>query len=271
LFILNNGDRFFLLHYGGQSAVGLYALGYKFGTLISMFVMAPFLQVWGAMMIPLAQKENAGEIYARVFTYMMFLYLWVGLGLSVFSPEAVRLATDPKFHSAHQIIPLVVLAYLFWSTTNLGDTPFYVKNRTAVKPFLLGAAAVVNLALYRWLIPAYGGWGAAWATLASFAFFAVLTRIVAQKIMPIPYDNRRFLTMLFVAGLLYAASRAVSGSMLGLAGKVGLCLVFPLALYALGFFDLRERQKLQELYQQYVLRRQTGEPRVEDHPVERAD
>jgi O-antigen/teichoic acid export membrane protein len=258
-FILNSGDRFFLLHYGGETAVGLYALGYKFATLISMFVMGPFVQVWGALMVPISRRADGPEMLARVFIYMMFLYTWIGLGLSVLSVEVVELVADPKFHSAHQIIPLVVLAYLFWSTINIGDTPFFITKRTAIKPFIFGAAAIVNLTLYRLLIPTYGGWGAAWATLISFVFFAVLTRIVAQKVMFIPYHNFRFLGLLLTAGVFYGLARIIPWPYPTPVWKAVFCLLFPLGLFVIGFFDRTEKDKIRELWQTYLQRGKTGD------------
>jgi len=263
LFILNSGDRFFLLHYGGEAAVGLYALGYKFALLIMVFVMAPFLQVWSALMVPVSRKENGPEMISRVFTYVMFLYVWVGLGMSVLASEVVTMVADPKFYHAYHIIPIVVLAYLFWATANIGDTPFYVTKRTGVKPFILGAAALVNLVLYRLFIPAYGGWGAAWATLISFIFFAILTRIVAQRTLRIPYDNFRFGKLLFVALAAYAASRFIPWPTPDYIWKALYCLLFPAVLYAMGFFDDRERAKIKELWTRHVLRR--PEPAAATH------
>lgn len=255
LFILNSGDRFFLLHYGGESAVGLYALGYKFAMLVMLFVMSPFLRVWAALMVPVANKEDGPEIIARVFTYMMFLYLWVGLGLSVLSREIVATVAAAEFHSAYHIIPLVTLAYLFWSTALLGDTPFYVKKKTGIKPFILGAAAIVNLALYRILIPPYGVWGAAWATLISFAFFAALTRTLAQRTSHIPYENRRFFKMLAFALIMYGGSIYIPWPAPVIVWKAAYCLFFPIGLFTLGFIDQRERAKMRELWKQRAWRR----------------
>ncbi len=255
LFILNSGDRFFLLHYGGESAVGLYALGYKFAMLVFMFTVGPFLRVWGALMVPISRRDNAGEMFSRIFTYMMFIYAWVGLGLSVLASEVVQIVADPKFHEAYHIIPILILAYLFWSTTNIGDTAFFITKRTGIKPFILGAGAVVNLVLYYLLIPKFGGWGAAWATLISFIFFAGLTRIVAQRVMPVPYDNLRFLKILLVAGALYGLSFWVPWPYPAPVFKTILALCFPGALYLTGFFDRTEKEKMRELFQTYIRRR----------------
>jgi hypothetical protein len=42
-------------------------------------------------MVPISRRADGPEMLARVFIYVMFLYTWIGLGLSVLSVEVVEL------------------------------------------------------------------------------------------------------------------------------------------------------------------------------------
>lgn len=250
LFVLNNGDRYFLEAYQGPTVVGLYALGYRLGQLVIPFALSPFIKVWGSVMIEVTNQPDGREQCARIATYLALGYVGIGLGLSLLGPSLVRLLTGPAYWGAFRVIPVVVFAYLFWSLTCITDTAFYVTKKSHVKPFLFGASAAICVLLYAALIPRYGMMGAALATLASFAFFAVLTWIVAYRYLPVRYEFGRLAKIVGAACFLYIVGHQLSpgGGLMGVLVPVAFWAAFPPLLHLLRFSTAEERAQLHALW-----------------------
>lgn len=242
LFILNSGDRYLLNLFHGQAEVGIYAISYKFASIATFALVNPFLKVWGPVMIDVALHEDGKQNLARVTTNMTAAYVYGGLLLSLLSPWVLRRLVTENYQGAGAAIPVLVLAYLFWAISIVGDTVFYSTKKTEVKPLILGSAAVFCISWYLILIPRYGSLGAAWATVISFAFFALVTLRVGRRYLPIDYHYGKMGAILavgialFVAGK-YLADRGVSE----LLCTFGAMLIFPACMWGSGLWTQQEK------------------------------
>lgn len=246
LFVLNNGDRYFVSIYGGLTVLGWYGLGYKIGRLVELAVATPFRNVWSAVMVDTAHQNEGAQSIARISTYLTLAYVAAGLALSLFGPQVLAIITTRSYAESYQVVPLVTLAYLFWSLTAVADVAFYATRKTRVKPVLLGAAAAVSLLLYALLIPRFGMMGAAWATMVSFFFLAVITWIAAQRYLPVRYEYGRMAQIVAVAVALYMIGRplAAEGGVSGFLWALLMVALFPAALYFTRFLNERENFRL---------------------------
>src|SRR5262245_41963587 len=163
-FLLNSGDRFFLLHYVDKADLGAYALGYKLALAVKLFSRRPLYMVWSARMYEAALQPDAPIVFGKVFTRMVAAEVGVGLALCLVAEEVVNFLSGSGYGGAASVIAPLVFGYLFLTAADLMDAGFYVRRRTVWKtPVMLGSTAVV-LVLYALLIPPYGMHGAALAT-----------------------------------------------------------------------------------------------------------
>lgn len=241
-FAINFSDRFFLRHYATISTVGIYALGYKFGFMISLLVVQPFDMIWQARLYEIARQNNSRTLFPQVFEYYCFALVIAALGLSIVIKEVVTVVSAPSFHEAYKVVPVVALAYIFQGMNRFFLTGVYIAKKT----MYLGAVGLVsgamNIALNVLLIPRYGMLGAAWATVFSFILMAILAWLVSQSVYNIRYVFSRVATLISLAILLYIGTSFVSFPSLPLRLSVKLLLffVFPVVLYLIGFFDDNE-------------------------------
>ena len=96
--------------------MGIYSLSLKFGNIIHQFLTAPFNLAYVPRRFEIMGKPNAGEVYARIFTYYIFLVVFVGLSISILIPEILTLMVTPRFIKAKEVIPLVVLSMVIFGT-----------------------------------------------------------------------------------------------------------------------------------------------------------
>jgi len=236
-FLLHMADRYFLKHYSSLRAVGLYSLGYRFGEVLAIAIMA-FSLAWYPFLFQHLKDKNAPALYARVCTYFTAVMGLLWLVISLFSREAIAIMARPAFHEAYQVVPWIAGAFFFQALANSWSVGVILHRKVKRRPAVLAAATAVNLLLCYLLVPRYEMLGAAAAGLLSFFCWFVLQAMVAQKLYPIPYEWGRLIRLSIVGIAVYLIGNEIPWSSIwtALAGKTVLVMSTPLLLYATGFF-----------------------------------
>jgi O-antigen/teichoic acid export membrane protein len=269
-FLLQNGDRFFLLYWHGEEEVGVYGLGYKVALAVSTFSVAPLQMVWSARMFEASEAPDAPQVFGRAFTRILAAFLLVGLGVCLFEDEAALLLGGRAYAGAARVIAPVVLAGFFLSAAMLMDAGFYVRRRTGLKLGITASAAAVILVLYAALIPPYGAMGAALATLGAFAFLAFCTWRTVRRIFPVDYEWGRVSALVALAAGLWLASRPLPPAGWAIAAKAGLWLLWPLLVWVLGLASPQEKAHVRDAVRQALAWLRGGGKQEEAPPAEAA-
>lgn len=253
--VLSSADRFLLERMMTLSDVGVYNVGYKVGMGMSLIASAgnnAVLPLFGNLDI---SNEEEVERVSRVFTYYIAAVLFIGLCISLFGEELIVVATPVEYHTAGNVIPWVVLGYvwmaLYYSPTNLLTI---TEGQSQVVGIATVSGAVMNVGLNVIFIPIFGIYGAAVTTTATYLVMFVGVYLIALRRYTVPVESRR-LVMLFIAAIATfglgwtAAPEDILG---GILVKVGGMAVFPLILWVAGFFREDElrfvRQSLRRVW-----------------------
>ena len=107
------------------------------------------------------ERPDAPIVIGRIFTRLLGVYLFVGLGVCLLKDELIHLLGSDRYAGAGATVSLLVLASYFSNASNLLDAAFvYVRRQTHWKAWLNLAGAVLTVTLFAWLIPTYGAIGA---------------------------------------------------------------------------------------------------------------
>ncbi len=123
-------------------------------------------------MFEVAKQPNAKQIYVQVFQYFVYALALVILGLSLVVKDLFALMVAPDYLEAAALIPIVCLAYILFSFHEHFKVPVMLAKRTVVLLPVISIAALTNLAANFLLIPSFGTFGAAWATVVTFATYS---------------------------------------------------------------------------------------------------
>jgi len=249
MFVIHFVDRFLLQRFTSLSEVGIYSLGYKFGMILNPLVNDPFFSIWKPKMFELAEREDAKEIYSTMFTYFLFIEIFLALGISVLIKDVLVIISDPGYHSAYKVVPLILLSYVLWGSYFQVQIGILLKKKTRYIAYVVAVSAVANLALNFLLIPRIGIWGAALSTLASFGITTILTYLVSNRIYQVKYQFARIFKLLALAVVLYLVSLGINTDSLftSLFVKSVLVLSFPFCLFFLRFYTPPEIGKIKEM------------------------
>jgi O-antigen/teichoic acid export membrane protein len=184
IYLLNTCDRWFVSHYNGQAALGLYAIGAKFALLV-YFAANMFRLAWWPVAMDAMHSEEGPELFRTIAR----LYLGAGaifvVLITVMSPYILNWFTTVVYLPAYPIIGILSWYAVFYGFYLIGAAGILKSEKTFISPFLIGTAVLCDIILNLLLVPRYGGVGAAIATSTSFGIWIILAVIISEKLWPV--------------------------------------------------------------------------------------
>jgi len=244
-FIINVGDRFFLPHYRPLADVGIYVLAYKIGMLIA-FIYGSFEAYWSAQVFQLMRRNDSDWVFARMFTYVVLGIFFCVLILAVCARPVLRIMVAPAFLGAAPLVPIIALAYCIRAIGSFLCSIFLVAGKPGYDAITNWLGSLVCLVSYWILIPRFGYWGAAYATLIAFGVITAISAVWTYRLRPYRVEAGRLakigasLALAALPSLLLPASSLMS--QIGVA--VASSAIFPCALWAFRFATPGELEKL---------------------------
>ena len=200
--IMEMADRYLLLQFADVEAVGIYSIGYKMGSVL-MFLITGFNLAWQPLFHKEQQNDNRLEIFSTISTQFLTFMILVGGIISIWLPLIVKIPIGngntligEGFWGSIQIIPIIMLSYIFYAAYILQMPSLYDGNNQKWSPLLRGLGAVINIGLNLILIPNHGGMGAAIATLLAYSIMFIALFILNRKWLPISFNYGRIILLL---------------------------------------------------------------------------
>lgn len=181
-------DRIAIQKFLTLSDVGLYGLGYRLASVVSLLV-AGFNSALSPIIFSAYRDASTPADIEKMLRVFLSLTLPVVVAVSVFAQEALWLLTTPQYYPAWVVIPLIASALLL-SSLYIFSPGMDIAKKTRLITFINIAVAALNVILNFLLIPLLGIQGAALATLASAAFMFACYIHFGRKYYPIPYGWR---------------------------------------------------------------------------------
>jgi O-antigen/teichoic acid export membrane protein len=248
MFIIHFGDRFIIPHFRPLSDLGIYSIAYKIGMLLSV-VFGSFQNYWNAQVYQIAKRPDSDSVVARTFSYLMLILTFCGLGLIVAAKPTLRILTAPAFWDAALLVPVIVLAYYVRAVGDFFRCIFLVEGRPGYDAACNWIGAGVCLAGYFLLIPRWGIWGAAVATLITFLVIGVISVIWVHRLKPFSVESARLGKIVLASAVLLGAYFLVP--IATLAVQIGWCVLlllsYPLLLALMRFPTPAEWELIQSL------------------------
>lgn len=252
--LLNMGDRYILKLLVDYKEVGLYNLGYKVAGILNVF----FIQSFTLGFLPLAyknfQQKDDKRYYSKMLTYFMFVLCWAGLGLSLFSQEAIKLlALNSEYWPAHTVVPILTLSYVFSGGKSVTSLGLYLTGKTQVIAYSTIVVTLLNIGLNFLLIPKYGMMGAAIATLIAFIILYIISQIMSNRFYKIPFENHKILVLLITTITLFFIPSLFQDLQLlfNLIIKFLILVSFPFILYFFKFYEPIELLRIRQSWKKW--------------------
>jgi O-antigen/teichoic acid export membrane protein len=197
LILIELSDRWMIawLSSNGAADVGIYSTAYKFGSLIMLCVKG-FNLNWQ----PYYLKKNTEYTFYRIGSLFLAILIILSTLITVLWPVLFYQIIGEQFWVGGSVIPIITISYIFYGLFILQMPSLYLKNKEKWAPKIWGAGFIINSSFNFILIPLYGYYGAAIATL--LAYFGMTMFIVYKNYtwMPMTY-NLKYICLLVIISM----------------------------------------------------------------------
>ena len=169
--------------------LGVYGACYKVAIIMSLGIQA-FRYAAEPFFFAQEKDKNAAQTYASVMRYFVILMALLFLAIVLFL-DVVMLFIGPEFREGEKVVPILLVAYMFYGVVFNLSFWFKLSERTTWGASISIFGAVITIGLNVWLIPIIGYMGSAWATLASYGAMMIVSYFLGNHYYPIPYDLKR--------------------------------------------------------------------------------
>jgi O-antigen/teichoic acid export membrane protein len=242
LYLLNFVDRLIILRTLGAAEAGVYSVGVKFAQAVNVLVRG-FQLAWPPLAYSIRNDDEARRTYATVITLFLAGCTWLVVGLWLLAQYLIRFFVAPKFFDAYEVVGLISAAVTLYALYMVMVVILGRTGRTEYNLPAALAALATNVALNLILVPPLGIVGAGLALVGSYLVVIALMYGFTQRLFPVPYEWGRLARVLFVAAALVGFGELAlpAAGFGGFVGRLALGLLFPVALFATGFFTAEER------------------------------
>lgn len=191
-FMVNeNFDKIYQYYNIPKEHAGAYGGCYKLAVLMTLFVTAYRMGV-EPFFFKQMKKADAKESYAKVTEYFTVFASVAALGIIANIAWLKRLfITDESFWIAMPIVPIIIIANLFFGVYYNLSTWYKVTDRTRVGMYLSWFGASLTIGLHLLLLKEYGFIASAWITFVVYLSMMVVSYFLGQKYYPIPYATKK--------------------------------------------------------------------------------
>lgn len=200
-FLVHYADRFMLKHFMTFTDVGIYNLGYQFGMVFSLLLIAPLKRMWGPLFLEHKDDADIRGFVARTVTAVMLASFFLATALSLFAREIIALVAPPGYAGAAAVVPFIAFTYAVWTIRPVIEVGIVMARKTHLALLYTGAGALANIALNALWIPRYGIGGAVAATCAAFTLMTAMDIYFNQRLFALPLEVRK---LLLTAGIAIA-------------------------------------------------------------------
>ena len=228
---ISYADRWFLVRFTDLTAVGIYAVAVKLGTLMMLLISA-FQLAWGPFAYAHAHEPHAKRLFARVVVLFTAVASGIALAVGLVAPEVLAWLVPASYHGAAApgtLLAFGVVAFGVYTAVGIGAN---IEKRTHYQLIAAFTAAAVTIALAFTLVRPFRLMGVAAATLVGFAVSAALMYRLSQRVWPIPPCGGRA-TALFGLALLAWIGGALAASALEQAGHYPVGIAARVAAFAI--------------------------------------
>lgn len=258
-FINSVGDRYIILLFKGEAAVGIYSIGYN----LARYVQTLFVDTLEAAMIPMTMnvysahgKAKAKELISQYYSIYAFIFFPVIFGMFAIARETTIIVASAKFAESASIVGFVIVGVMVAGLFFPATVGLHLMKKTATVAKIMFYTAMINMVLNFIFVPFWGIMGAAVATLVSCLFQIVYGLIKSSRYLTVQHDFRFYASCFMSAVIMFLAlsftpQNDTANILMLVLRVIGGILVYLTAALLL---DPKLRRRLQNIYQKFVLK-----------------
>ena len=218
MYAMSTCDRWFVQHYQGAAALGVYAVGAKFGLIMALGI-ETFRKAWWPIAMDAMHSADGPETFRSISRLFMGVGVAAVVYLAFLAPWLVEWFAAPEFHAAWEIVGTLAWPSLFYGFYLVASAGIWKCEKTRYSMLLMSAAALLNCILNWALVPRLGGIGAAVATAVAYFALVLASLLVSERLWKVGFPLTLFALQIsagvaMVALLSMSAARTIAVALL---------------------------------------------------------
>lgn len=190
--LMNLSDKYAILWFVGASGNGIYAVAHKIPTIISV-VYGIFQQAWQLTTFKLETKEERSRTYTNVFELLTGILFILGGGLILLNRVYITYGCNENYLEAWKISPILMYSSILNCVSGLLGSNYLIMHDTKSALKVTAVGAIINTILNFILVPIYGLYGAALATIVGYLYMIVKKYFDTSNFTPLRIKINRFI------------------------------------------------------------------------------
>ena len=182
--ILNYADRYFINDYLGTAQLGKYSVIYQLCMVMSLLITS-FSMAWTPYFMKNMAIDKKGFmiIFNKTFKYYSLSILIFGIIIYFIMPLIYKFYVGEDYKVENTIYLALLSGYFFQGLYRFKVNQLFFEEKTGWIASLSFISALINIILNFYLIPKWGLFGAAFATLVSYIVLYTILEILLSKIL----------------------------------------------------------------------------------------
>jgi len=210
--LMSYADRYLIVGYLGEQALGLYSVGYNVAMYIGNIIMFSmsyaiipiYVEIYGT-----EGREKTEAFLKKSLQYIFVAILPMWFGYVAISEELFITLASEKYAMAAKFSPLILLAYFLLAVNTIFNAGLYLKKKTIISFAITLSAIILNIGLNLMLLPRFGITAAAVIAAASCMMSLILTIWISNKFVTVRIELKSFIYYLSVSVLMYLVIRQI--------------------------------------------------------------
>ena len=208
--LMNLADKYAILWFVGATGNGIYAVAHKIPTILSV-IYSIFQQAWQLTTFELESREDRSKAYTSVFELLTCVLFCAGAFLIVLNRVYITYFCESSYLVGWKITPLLMYSAILNSISGLLGSNYLIMHDTksALKVTTIGA--MVNIVFNFLLVPIFGLYGAALATIIGYLYMVAKKYFDTSKFTPLKFNMNKFV-FVNVLSVIMIASVSIGNS-----------------------------------------------------------
>ncbi|UYQ92427.1 oligosaccharide flippase family protein [Chitinophaga horti] len=191
-------DKLALKKYTDFHEIGIFSAGYRIVAILTILQVG-FSNFWTPVAYEAYESQSADNtrLFRRAFSCMSLILFICGL-LTIAFKDIIILFFASDYRIAATVMPFLVLMPIMYTLSEITVGAINFKNKSYLHLIITSVAAVSNILLNVWLVPAFGAQGAALSTGVSYILFFLTRTYLSERLLQVGFDMKTTLIALVV-------------------------------------------------------------------------
>ncbi len=175
-------DRYIVTIFCGTAVNGVYSVSYKIPLILST-IQSIFYKAWSVSAIKEFDSDDADGFLGNIYSVVSCLSIVSCSALQIINPILSKVLFAKEYYEAWKYVPPLLAGIVFYGLGLFEGSLFTAVKNTKLVSVTTLIAAVLNTTLNFILIPIYGAYGAAFATMVGYISIWLMRTIFLRNIV----------------------------------------------------------------------------------------